>query len=470
MPESKFLLLRFDPLNRHAAVGIKSQSMKLAATIMALVALIIPFMASAASPAEPPAGPVWVATWAASPQPVWGTDFIFPANMPAELRDQTVRQVARISLGGQRLRIVLSNAYGKAPLTISKAAVARATGSADASVAKESQRVVTFGGKETATVLPGASLVSDPVSLPVPALAEVAVSLYLAQPTPMTTFHWDGRQTSWIVPGDQTMLSILNKEGSTTQRTTARSLLTGIQVETDQTGGAIVAIGDSLSDGAAASLDNNSRWPDFLAKRLTPHGVAVVNAGISGARLLSDGMGVNALARLERDVLAQPGVRSVIVLLGINDIALPGTALAREAARPTLDDMKAGYQQLIEQSRSRGLRVIGATLPPFQGALPDTPLHDYYHPEKDALRKQVNDWIRNSGAFDAVIDFDAVLRDPAHPSRMARRFDSGDRLHPNDEGNRVMADAVNLGILLPPSGAVAMEAARRNPTTSSKKH
>jgi len=213
-----------------------------------------------------------------------------------------------------------------------------------------------------------------------------------------------------------------------------------------------VVIGDSITDGATASLDKDSRWPDFLAARLAPHGVAVVNAGISGARLLSDGMGVNALARLERDVLAQPGAQSVIVMLGINDISWPGTAFARDAQRPTLDAMTAGYRQLVEQAHARGVRVIGATLTPFENALPGTPLDDYYNSDKDALRQRVNDWIRHSGVFDAVIDFDAVLRDPAHPTRIAERYDSGDHLHPGDEGNRTMADAVDLDALLPEPG------------------
>lgn len=433
--------------------------MRRAVTVMAVAALGIPFVASAAHATEPAVPRGWMATWAASPQPVWGPDFLFPTNVPPELHDQTVRQVARVSVGGQRLRIVLSNAYGKEPLTIGKAAVARSRGGDDGAVAEDSQRVVTFGGQEAATILPGASLVSDPVALPVPALAQIAVSLYLPKATPVSTFHWDGRQTSWIVRGDQTMAPSLKTDEGSALSTTARPLLTGIQVEADQTARAVAVIGDSITDGATASLDKDSRWPDFLAARLAPHGVAVVNAGISGARLLSDGMGVNALARLERDVLAQPGVRSVVVVLGINDIAWPGTAFAREAPRPTLEALTAGYRQLIEQARSRGLRVIGATLTPFEGALPGTPLEDYYHPDKDALRRQVNDWMRNSGAFDAVIDFDAALRDPAHPARMAARFDSGDRLHPGDEGNRAMADAVDLDALLPGLGATPAAAA-----------
>lgn len=409
---------------------------------LALVASIFTTVAPALA-----ASPAWVATWQASPQPVWGADFIFPANVPPVLHEQTVRQIARVSLGGQRLRIVLSNNYGNQPLSIGRATVALPRQGGE--VVAGSLRPVTFGGREVASIPAGASWVSDPVDLPVSARAQVTVSIYLPSVTPMSTFHWDGRQTGWIVPGDQTSALALTKADGVIQRTTARLLLTGIEVETEQAAQAVVVIGDSITDGAAAGLDKDSRWPDFLAARLAPHGVAVINAGISGARLLFDGMGVNALARLDQDVLAQPGVGSVIVALGINDIAWPGTAFARDAERPSLDALKAGYRQVVEQAHARGVRVIGTTLTPFEGALPGTPLDNYYQPVKDALREEVNDWIRHGGAFDAVIDFDAVLRDPIYPTRMAVRYDSGDHLHPGDEGNRTMAEAVDLKALLP---------------------
>ncbi|MFB8828808.1 SGNH/GDSL hydrolase family protein [Azotobacter sp. CWF10] len=404
--------------------------------------------AADAAPVATPAS-TWLASWTASPQPIWGPDFLFPSNVPAVLRDQTVRQVARISLGGPRLRIVLSNAYGARPLTVGGATVALSGG--EAAVVADSLRTVTFDGRTSATIAPGAPLLSDPVELPVAALARVAISLYLPGETPVTTFHWDGRQTGWIVPGNRTAAPDLDAARYPGQSTTARLLLSGIEVEATSSARAVAVIGDSITDGATASLDADSRWPDFLAARLASHGVAVINAGISGGRLLSDGMGVNALARLERDVLAQPGVRSVVVLLGINDIAWPGTAFEPQAARPTLEALIAGYRQLIERARSRGLRVIGATLTPFAGALP-SPLEDYYHTDKDALRRQVNAWIRDSGAFDAVIDFDAVLRDPADPERIDPRFDSGDRLHPGDAGNRAMAEAIDVAVLLPGLG------------------
>ncbi len=408
-------------------------------------------LALAAGTATPAMASEWVASWQASPQPTWGADFLFSANVPPVLHDQTVRQVARLSLGGQRLRIVLSNAYGTEPIVVGKATLGRPTG--NGAVAADSLRSLTFGGQEEATVRAGASLVSDPVALDVPALAQVAVSIHLPQATAVRTFHWDGRQTAWIAPGDQTSSVAPVKFGDAVQTTTARPLLTGIQVESAMPARAVVVLGDSITDGASASLDRDRRWPDFLAARLAPQGVAVINAGISGARLLADGMGVNALARLERDVLAQPGAKSVIVMLGINDIAWPGTAFAPDASRPTLAALTAGYRQLVAQAHARGLRVIGATLTPFEGALPGTPLSNYYQRDKEALRQRVNDWIRHSGVFDAVIDFDGALRDPDHPTRMAARFDSGDHLHPGDEGNRAMAHAVDLEALLPGFGA-----------------
>jgi lysophospholipase L1-like esterase len=425
---------------------MKHSSKSLSRASVALTLAMATGCAMAAVPV-PETSSSWVATWQASPQPVWDASFLFPTNVPAVLHDQTVRQVARISLGGQQFRIVLSNTYGKQPLIVGTATIAQP--GQDGAVIAGSVRKVTFGGREGASIPPGASLVSDPVAVSVPALSRMAVSLYLPEVTPMRTFHWDGRQTGWMMPGDQTSAATLTKAGGSLDSTTARVLLTGIQVEAEHKAQAVVVIGDSITDGATASLDKDSRWPDFLAARLAPHDVAVVNAGISGARLLSDGMGVNALARLDRDALAQPGVSSVIVMLGINDISWPGTAFAPDARRPTLDELAAGYRQLVVQAHSHGVRVIGATLTPFEGALPGTPLDNYYRPDKDALRRQVNEWIRHGGVFDAVIDFDAALRDSTHPARIASRYDSGDHLHPGDEGNRAMADFVDLDVLVP---------------------
>ena len=426
----------------------------------------------------------WVASWGASPQPVWGRDFLFPTNLPDMLHDQTVRQVVRLSLGGDRLRLVFTNAHGRQPLqlgrvTVALPAVMAAGKNREAGGAGETTAgapvTVTFGGCTDAVIPPGAAVLSDPVKLVVPDRGRLIVSAWLPQATPLQTFHWDARQTSWIAPGDQTADASLQGDVLCADEnidalaaapraalfsTTARPLLAGVHTARDgQVGDArapghgharprtVVVMGDSITDGATASMDRDARWPDFLAARLAPRGVAVANAGISGARLLSDGMGVNALARLDRDVLAQPGVASLIVLLGINDIAWPGTAFAPDSPRPSLAELQAGFRQLAEQTGARGIRIIGATLPPFEGALPDTPLDNYYHPDKDVLRRQLNDWIRHSGTFDAVTDFDAVLRDPQHPARMASPFDSGDHLHPGDVGNRAMAGAIDLDAL-----------------------
>ncbi|WP_313302537.1 SGNH/GDSL hydrolase family protein [Stenotrophomonas sp.] len=384
--------------------------------------------------------PHWVASWQASPQPVWGADFLFPSLIPASLHDQTFRQTARISLGGPRLRVRLSNAYGTRPLRIGAASVAARAGG--------TPQPLSFDGQPGVLIGPGQERLSDPLPLATDDRQALQVSVFVPGPTPVQTFHWEGRQTSWIAPGDQSRAQALSGASSTT----ARLFLTGIEVEAGASASAsarsVVVIGDSITDGATASLDQDQRWTDQLAARLAPRGIAVVNAGISGGRLLRSGMGESVLARLQRDVLDQPGVASVIVLIGINDISWPGTAFARNQARPTLAELQAGYRALAEQARGRGVRIVGATLTPFAGALPGTPLDDYYHPDKDVLRRQLNAWLRTDSPFDAVIDLDAALRDPADPSRMAAAYDSGDHLHPGDAGNRAMAEAVDLEVLM----------------------
>ncbi|WP_295517808.1 SGNH/GDSL hydrolase family protein [uncultured Stenotrophomonas sp.] len=401
--------------------------------VTALIALSGTASAESASPSH------WVASWQASPQPVWGADFLFPTLIPPALQDQTFRQTARISLGGPRLRVRLSNAHGQQPLRVGAASVASAAGRAPLALQ--------FDGQPSVLIAPGQERLSDPLALPTRALQAVQVSLYLPAATPLHSFHWDGRQTSWIAPGDQSRATTLHGA----EPTTARLVLTGIDVEAPASARSVVVIGDSITDGATASLDQDQRWTDHLAARLAPRGVAVANAGISGGRLLREGMGEAALTRFPRDALDQPGVASVIVLLGINDISWPGTAFARDEARPTLGQLQAGYHRLVRQAHGRGLRILGATLPPFAGALPGTPLEDYYAADKDALRRQLNDWLRSDSPFDAVIDLDAALRDPADSSRMAPAFDSGDHLHPGDAGNRAMAEAVDLQVLMGPS-------------------
>jgi lysophospholipase L1-like esterase len=413
-------------------------------TRLAATALLTATTTAAATPPAP-----WVASWQASPQPVWGADFLFPTGIPAQLQGQTVRQTARLSLGGNQLRVRLSNAYGEQPMRIGAASVAVAPGQAPTPLA--------FDGRAGVVIAPGQERLSDPLALATVDLQAVQVSVYLPGRLPLRTFHWDGRQTALIGTGDQTRAPVL----ATTSTTTARLFLTGIDVQAGATARSVVVIGDSITDGATASLDRDQRWTDHLAARLAPRGVAVLNAGISGGRLLRDGMGDAAVSRFQRDALDPPGVASVIVLIGINDIAWPGTAFAREAPTPTLPELQAGYRRLAERAHARGVRILGATLPPFAGALPGTPLDDYYQPTKDALRHQLNAWLRNDSPFDAVIDLDAALRDPAHPERLAPTFDSGDHLHPGDAGNQAMADAVDLEALLPDLAPVTATATAR---------
>lgn len=380
--------------------------------------------------------PHWVASWQASPQPVWNEDFLFPTLVPAQLRDQTFRQTARISLGGTRVRVRLSNAYGVQPLRIGAASVSTQAGVAP--------QPLNFDGQPGTLVGPGQERLSDPLPLATHDGQALQVSVHVPDSTPVQTFHWDGRQTSWIAPGEQTRATTLQHASSTT----ARLFVSAIEVDAPASARSVVVIGDSITDGASASLDQDQRWTDHLAARLAAHGVAVVNAGISGGRLLSNGMGEAALRRFQRDVLDQPGVTDVIVLIGINDISWPGTAFARDQARPGLAALQAGYRQLAGRAHERGLRILGATLTPFAGALPGTELEDYYGEDKETLRQQLNTWLRTESPFDAVIDLDAALRDPAEPSRLAAAFDSGDHLHPGDAGNRAMADAVDLEALL----------------------
>jgi lysophospholipase L1-like esterase len=397
-------------------------------------------------PAAPETAP-WVASWTASPQPIWGPDFPFPTNIPPSLGDASFRQVLRLSLGGSRLRVELSNAYGERPLHIGAAHVALSAGGSR--IVSGSDRALTFGGRPDAVIPPGAPLSSDPVDLEVQNLASLAITLYLPEETALTTFHWDGRQTAHFGRGNQVAAKEIAASAFAGKTTTgARVLLSSVSVKPKQQAALVVALGDSITDGNGVTQDANQRWPDRLAERLAPRNVAIVNAGISGARLLGDRMGVNAMARFDRDVLAKPGVKAAILLIGINDIAWPGTPFAPDDRLPSLGTLIASYRQLIERAHTNGVRLVGATLTPFEGALSGTPNESYYSAEKDRLRQEVNAWMRRSREFDALIDFDAISRDPAHPTRFLASIDSGDHLHPGDAGSRAMADAIDLEALL----------------------
>lgn len=397
--------------------------------------------AAAAAAVEPRS--TWIATWTASPHSRWDGGWPLPTNLPYHFWDQTVRQIARISIGGRRVRVLLSNAYGTRPLRIGAAHIALSDGKA--SIKPASDRALTFGGDGAVVIPPGAPMLSDPVELDVAALSQLTISLYLPDPTPPATFHWDARQTAYVGAGEQTATAMLQADTTLTTRV----FLAAIQVEAVADIPVVVALGDSITDGDQATIDADTRWPDFLARRLAPYGVAVLNAGISGARLLHDRMGVNALARFERDVLAQPGVGTVVVSMGINDISWGGTPFELERGDQGLsaDELIVGYRQLIARAHARGVRIVGATLTPFENALQDTPMRGYFTAGKECIRQQVNAWIRDSEAFDAVIDFDAILRDPQHPTRLLPDYDSGDHLHPGNRGNRAMADAIDLDVL-----------------------
>jgi lysophospholipase L1-like esterase len=329
-------------------------------------------------------------------------------------------------------------------MTIGAATLALA--GADGAIDPASLKALTFSGKPGATIPPGAPIWSDPVDLSVKALDSLAVSLYLPQVTPTTTWHNDGRQAAWLGAGDQTAAESFASDLTTN----SRIFLSGIMVDAKPDARAVVLFGDSITDGDSSTPNENNCWPDILTERIVATGaqVSVLNEGISGARVLRDRMGENALARFDRDVLSHPRADTVVVMMGINDIGWPDSPLvpAGEPA-PSAEDIIAGYEQLIARAHAQAFKIIGATLTPFEDTFAGGPLSDYYNPDKEAKRVAVNEWIRNGGGFDAVIDFDALASDPADPSHIKAEFDSGDHLHPNDAGYAAMANAVDLGLL-----------------------
>jgi lysophospholipase L1-like esterase len=403
----------------------------------------------------------WVATWATAlvvrpvapagapgpggPPPANGPNAA-PANgaparprppPPATLSDQTIRQIVHTSIGGDRVRVVLSNVFGTAPLEIGAGAVALRDG--ESHLAAGTVKPLTFDGKKAASVLPGAVLVSDPIDMRLAPLADLAIDLYVPGDiglgsSPATT-HNGASQTNYIsANGNHVGEPAMTAE----KQTGAWFNLARVEVAAPANARAVVAFGDSITDGARSTPDADARWPDELARRLAGQRggarVAVLNAGISGNQVLGDGAGISALARFDKDVLLQPGVTHVIVMEGINDIGL-----ARSNPTPTAADLIAGHRQLIARAHAHGLKIYGATLTPFEGAA-------YYTPEGEAKRRALNDWIRTSREYDGVIDFDAVMRDPKAPSKFLPAADSGDHLHPGDAGYKMMGDAVDLGL------------------------
>ena len=429
--------------NHIALVALLASAMSAGAGAVTAVAEPVPEKSAAtvAGLAGDSQGEQWNTSWLASPQALWGPDFVLPTNIPARLHGQSVRELIRLSAGGSRLRLVFSNRYGSTPLTIGEVRVARAPGGIPAR--GDSGMRLTFGGRRTVTVPPGADAQSDPLPVELAALTRLAVSSYYPHKTALSTFHWGGQQTALVKAGNATAASAFDHA----QLVQGRLFLTAAQVAGAPGTRTVVAFGDSITDGNGSTPDHDRRWTDYLAQRFAGQGVAVANAGISGARVLGARMGDAALARFEHDVLAVPGAKSVILLMGINDIGWPGSPFAPQEPALDLARLTGAYQQLIARARLRKLRIIGATLPPFEDALHGTPFAGHFSPAKEVQRQQLNAWIRNAGAFDQVVDFDALLRDPARPARMRAGYDSGDHLHPGDAGYKAMADAFDLGML-----------------------
>lgn len=386
-------------------------------------------------PVARPAPPAlaWAGSWAAAQQ------LPEPANRLPEgaAKGGVLRQVVHLSLGGTMIRIRISNAHNTAPLHLLAAHVARPVSGHPGAIDPKSDRALSFSGLADPVVPPGADIMSDPVPFAAAPFSDLAVTLrFDASADP--TGHPGARATSFfIAEGDPTAAELADP--ATFQHW---YMLAGVEVLAARPRGAVVALGDSITDGRGSVPDANNRWPDDLARRLAPLRIGVLNMGIGGNRVLLDGLGPNALARLDRDVLAQPGARWLILLEGINDLGVltrdaPVTAQEHAALVARL---VAGYRQLVTRAHARGLKVLGGTLTPWGGST-------YYHPDalNEADRQAVNAWIRGKGHFDGIVDFDARLRDPAAPGQLLPLYDCGDHLHPSPAGYQAMADLIPLG-------------------------
>jgi lysophospholipase L1-like esterase len=398
-----------------------------------------PLSIAQAAAAKTPEAERWVGSWASS-QMIPAAKDALPA---ADVTDGTLRQTLRLSTGGGKIRVRLSNAFGTEPLKLSGVHVALTVASGSARIDPASDRALAFLGRPDVIIPAGAEYLSDPIDFPAAPLANLAITIrFDGAPPVQQTSHPGSRTTSWFGAGDQLAAAEL---------TGAKSVerwfqISGVDV-LRPAGASLVAFGDSITDGHGVTTNGDNRWPDILAARLQADprtkGVGVLNAGIGGNRLLLDGLGPNAMARFERDVLNQAGVKYVIVLEGVNDL---GTLTRDKPASPEVHAalvarMIASYDQMIRRARERGIKVYGATVMPYGGS-------GYYHPDaaNEQDRQAINAWIRAPGRFDAVIDFDKLMRDPANPSKLAPAYDSGDGLHPSLAGYKAMADAVPLSL------------------------
>lgn len=433
---------------------IKPGVILLSIVLSVVAAASISFAQSRSSAAEH-----WVATWATS-QPLAATSTVGrggpppqaqPAPpppgpqgrggrggqppVPSTLNDQTIRMVVHTSIGGGRVRIELSNAAAATPLVIGSAHIA--VRAKDSAIVPGTDRKLMFSGEPGCTIRPGVLMLSDPVDLEVAPLSDLAVSLYVPKDSGLPTNHNLALHTGYISKGDATAQEVMPDPATTR----AYLWLSAVDVTGAPNAFTIVALGDSITDGQGTTLEGNLNWTSVLARKLvankaTSH-IGVVNQGVQGNQVLRDDAGVSALARFDRDVLSRSGVKWVILLQAINDIVRHGQT---DSADPvTSDDLIAGYRQIIARAHTYGIRVMGATVTPAEGQRQVTE-------SMQAMRSAVNQWIRTSHAFDAVVDFDAAVRDPEHPLRLRMAFDSGDHIHLSDAGNQAMADAIDLTV------------------------
>jgi lysophospholipase L1-like esterase len=393
-----------------------------------------------------PAQSHWVGSWATSPQ-LPDAENSLPTN---ELKDATLRQIVHLSIGGAELRVHLSNRFGSAPLHLTSVHIARPVSSDSPKIVATTDQALTFSGAPGVTIPAGADYISDPIAFSAAQLSDLAITLHIDLPPPTQTGHPGSRATSYLAHGDLVSAADLPQA----EKFDHWFFIAAVDVLAPAAAAAVVTLGDSITDGHAATTNGNDRWPDALARRLQADPatkmLGVLNQGIGGNRLLLDQTGPNALARFDHDVLVQGGVRYLIVLEGINDLGM----LTRDGEVPQAQHealvrgIIAAYEQIIARAHTHGIKVLGGTITPDGG-------FTYYHPgpQNEADRQAVNKWIRVPGHFDAVIDFDKAMRDPQHPDRLLPVYDSGDHIHPSPAGYRAMAKAVPLSLFSAAPGA-----------------
>jgi lysophospholipase L1-like esterase len=407
-------------------------------TLGLVIALLCSVLGRAMLAQQPAQGVRWVGTWASAQMLVDGPDLTAD-----DFRDATLRQVVHISSGGSRIRVRLSNAFGTAPLQIQMVHVAKPASVVNCRIDATTDKPLRFSGNTAVTIPPGADYLSDPIDYPVAPLTDLTVTMYLETPSLHQTGHIAAHTTSCL--GARNLISAADMPDA--KKFQHWFYLAGVEVESPADAAAVVTLGDSITDGTGSTLNGNDRWPDVLAARLQAGAASrrwsVLNVGIGGNHMLTDGVGPNALARLDRDVLAQPGVRAVIVFEGVNDLGgwTRNGPISKEEHDVFVARLIASYEQVIERAHASGLTVIGATILGYEGAA-------NYHPDAANLAdwQRVNDWIRQPGHFDAVVDLDKATADPAHPGRMAPTTGSADNLHPGPAGYKMMGDAFPLSL------------------------